>query len=246
MARRSAAEEPAQHRYAQLRELLREAIATGELKPGEALPPERELAERHGISRMTVRQALSDLVADGLLYRQPGLGTFVANPKIAQPLSRLTSFTEDMRSRGLKPGSQMLGIEVVEATHEVARALEVDRQSRVLRVRRLRLADGQPMALESVHLPLPRFAALVAEDLTDSSLYRILEERMGVHLARARQFLEPASAGPQEVQGLGIRPGSLLLLLERVTYDPEDVPVEYVRSFYRGDRYRFVVDLTRL
>lgn len=230
--------------YTRLKHALRAAIAAGQHRPHQSIPSERELSALHGMSRMTVRHALDDLVSEGILYRAPGRGTFVAGPKIYQALGRVTSFTEDMRARGLEPGARQLKTETVPAPGECQQALGLTDAAPVLRVRRLRTADGEPMALETVHLPLELFPGLTELEPASQSLYRLLEERYGVKIARARQTIEPAAAMARDARHLGVTEGSLLLALERVTYDSEGRAVEYVRSLYRGDRYKFVVELT--
>lgn len=229
--------------YSRLKQALKAAIAAGEYRTHQPIPSERELSVTYGMSRMTVRHALNDLVGEGALYRVRGRGTFVAEPKIYQALGRVTSFTEDMRARGMVPGARQLKSEVVPAPVECQQALGLTATAPVLRVRRLRTADGEPMAVETVHLPLERFPGLADVDLAAHSLYRLLEERYGVRLARAQQTIEPAAANARDARHLGVPEGSLLLALERVTFDQEGCGVEYVRSLYRGDRYKFVVEL---
>lgn len=231
--------------YFQLKERVREQIEAGILKPGDKLPSERELSLSYGMSRMTVRQGLTELANEGLLYREQGKGTFVALPKISQGLMKLTSFTEDMLRRGLRPGGLVLSLGVVEANHHTAAALDLGEERRVYRFERLRLADDHPMALEITHLPYHLFPDLAGEDLSNRSLYAILESKYGVRVERASQSLEPVVANHYEAEILGIAPGAPLLLLERVTYSAGERPVEYVKSLYRGDRYKFVVELSR-
>lgn len=231
--------------YYQLKERIREQIEAGILKPGDKIPSERELSLAYGMSRMTVRQGLTELVNEGLLYREQGKGTFVSLPKISQGLMKLTSFTEDMLRRGLQPGGRVLSLEVVEATPRLAGILVLPEDRRIYRLERLRLADGHPMALEITHLPYHVFPDLMREELGHRSLYAILETKYGVKVQRAIQSLEPVVANHYEAEILGVAPGAPLLLMERTTYDVSDRPIEYVKSLYRGDRYKFVVELTR-
>src|SRR5215210_2988344 len=135
-------------RYYQLKEIIRERLRTGEWAPGSLIPSERELCERYGISRMTARQSISELVNEGLLYREQGKGTFVGHPKIAQQLLRLTGFTEDMRAREQRPGAKVLRAEMWPAAAATAERLRVRLGQPVYRLRRLRLADSEPLALE--------------------------------------------------------------------------------------------------
>jgi GntR family transcriptional regulator len=229
--------------YYQIRSRLLETIENGQLQPGDRVPSERELTERFGVSRMTARQAVSELETQGYLYRIQGKGTFVSAPKLDQPLLGLTSFSEDMRSRGLEPGAMVLGAQEVPAGARVARELCVVETAPVYRVERLRLAGGEPMALETAFVSAARCRGLLDVSLEHESLYAVLRERFGLHLVRAAQRLEAVAANPYEAELLHVHEGTPLLLLERVSRDQADTPAEYVRSLYRGDRYRFVTEL---
>lgn len=220
-----------------------EAIESGQLTPGDRVPSERELTEQFGVSRMTARQALRELESQGYLYRVQGKGTFVASPKLEQPLVGLTSFTEDMRRRGLAPGARVLAAGEVEADRKVARLLGLSEGQRVFRLERLRLADGQPMALEIAHIPAAICPGLESESFADVSLYRFLWERCGLLLVRAAQSMESVPASAYEAEMLGVDEGAPLLLLERLCFDGRGRAVEFVRSLYRGDRYRFTAEL---
>src|SRR5215510_9494521 len=168
----------------QLQEILEGFIAN--LEPGTRLPAERVLAKRYGVARATVTQAIDELAGKGLVYRIHGSGTFVAEPKFRQPLT-LTSFTEDMRARGMTPGSVVRSQAVVPASEVVARHLALVPGSPVVHLERVRTADGEPMALERTHLPAHRLPGLEDADLTDASLYELLERRWGVRVADADQ-----------------------------------------------------------
>jgi GntR family transcriptional regulator len=222
-------------KYSQLREILLELIDR-ELAIDAGVPSERDLAGRYGLSRMTVRQALDQLVSEGRLYRVPGKGTFVARPKIEMPL-RLASFTEDMRSRGLEPGAQDLARRTAPATATVATRLDLETGTPVHVVERLRTADGVPMALERSHLPAAVFPGLLDHPLAGRSLYTLLEEEYGVVLDSGDQIIEAGVAEAGEARLLGLSPGSAVLLLQRRSY-AAGTAVEYVTSTYRADRYR--------
>lgn len=230
--------------YHQIKTRLLEAIESGALKPGDRVPSERELTTQFAVSRMTARQALSEMESQGYLYRVQGKGTFVANPKLEQPLLQLTSFTEEMRRRGLEPGARVLSADLVPAGRKAARALGIAESTPVIRFERLRLAGGSPMGLEISHLPADRFPGLLGSDLTDRSLYQVLEG-YGIRLSRASQSLESVAADGYEAEILHVREGAPLLMLERVSRDQNDQPVEYAKSLYRGDRYRFTTELHR-
>jgi GntR family transcriptional regulator len=212
--------------------------------PGTPVPPERTLAEEFDTSRTTVRQALAELVVEGRLERIQGKGTFVAKPKVAQSL-QLTSYTEDMRAQGLEPASRLLEVGYVNADADLAELLRIREGARVLRIERLRLANGEPMAIEATHLSAKRFPGLRRHLTKYSSLYSALSAEYGVHLARAEETIETALATPREAALLGTDTGLPMLLLSRHSLDEEGEPVEWVRSIYRGDRYKFLARLTR-
>lgn len=231
--------------YYQLKEMLTETISKGELPPGTLMPSERELSERFGISRMTVRQALGEMVKEGLLVREQGKGTFVAEPKISQSLFKLTSFSEDMRSRGMKPDSHIRAVYIQKTPPVVAEALGLAEDQQVIVMERVRLADQKPMAFEISHLPFDRFPGLDQAGLHTSSLYSLLQEKYGLSIKYARQTIEVGLSKPDESDILAIPVGSPVLFFERVTFDVEDYPFEYVKSVYRGDRYKLHVELER-
>lgn len=228
--------------YYQLKELIREKIAAGEWQPGDLIPSERELSERYSISRMTVRQALTELANDGLLHRDQGRGTFVARPKIRERLSRLTSFTEDMRARGKQASAQVLRLEMVPAGAKVADALQIEFAQPVALIKRLRLADAEPVGIECCHLSFEGCETVLQEDLS-GSLYELLGKRFGLVPIWAQEELEAGVCGPREAQTLGMQRGEPVLLIRRWTFDQDQRPIEYVESVYRGDKYVLSVEL---
>lgn len=229
--------------YLQLKQMIHAQISAGDMRPGDRVPSERELAERFGMSRMTARQALLELVREGLLYREQGKGTFVAHRKVEQGLLGVTSFTEDMLGRGLIPASRGLYQALENPTPDVRERLGLDLGEPVIRLRRLRLGDGRPMALEEAVLPARLVAGLESEPVDGPfSLYAYLRAR-GIVIRRARQWLEAVLANEDQADLLGILPGAPLLQLERLSFADQDQPVELVRALYRADRYQFVVDL---
>ncbi len=227
----------------QLQEILEGFIAN--LDPGTRLPSERVLAERYGVARATVTQAIDELAGKGLVYRVHGSGTFVAEPKFRQPQT-LTSFTEDMLARGMTPGSIVLAREVAPASAVIARHLQVAQETAVVQIERVRTANGEPMALERSYLPASRFPGLEEADLTDVSLYTLLAERWGVRVAAADQWASAVRLTEEEAEILGVDVEQPALLFQRVTHDPSGNIVEYVRSFYRGDRYEVHHRLERI
>jgi GntR family transcriptional regulator len=230
-------------KYEVVRSQLLELIEGAEV--GTAIAPERQLAAELGVSRMTLRRVIGDLVVEGRLTRKQGSGTFVAKPKIAQPLT-MTSFSEDMRLRGLTPGSRTLSLEAIDAGARVGRWLEISPRDPILRARRLRLADGEPMAVETLHVPAAIVPGLTAEDLASSSFYELLGTRYGITLGVGLQTTEPTVLNDEEAAVLEVPVHSPAFLFERVTRDQGGRPVEYVRSLYRGDRYRLVTELLPL
>lgn len=229
--------------YYQLRTLIERRIASGQYLIGACLPSEREFCETYQISRMTVRQAINDLVKEGFLRREQGKGTYVAKPKIEQGLSRLTSFTEDMHSRNLQPGTKLIQFNLSSAMGRIAKRLHLSDGEEVYEIIRLRLADGEPMAIETAYVPVKFAPGLPAERMAAGSLYAMLTEQ-GIQLCHADQTLEAATARTYEAEYLHIRPRDPVLLIERTTFDDSGNPVEFVKSVYRGDRYKFSIKLT--
>ena len=215
---------------------------TGTMSPGSPVPPERELARQYRTSRTTVRQALSELVIEGRLLRVQGRGTFVAKPKVAQVLE-LASYTEGMRAHGLHPRTSYLEIGYVTADAYLAGLLGIRAGGRAVRVHRLRLADGEPMSIDTSHLPARRFPGLRRQLGRHSSLYEALAGSYGVQLAEAEETIETVLAGPEDARLLGVDVGLPLLLLSRHAFDTGGRPVEFAQSWYRGDRYKFVTRL---
>ncbi len=230
--------------YLQLKEALREDIVSQRLHPHCQLPSERELCARHGVSRMTVRQALQDLTRDGLIYRRVGKGTFVGQPKIDQQLKTLTGFSQEMQSRGCRPVSRVLEARLVAANENIAAALKISPGTEIVLLLRLRLADGVPLAIEAVHLPHHYCPNLLQHDFCVESLYDVLEHAYGYRLTHAEQTLEAAFAGPREIALLGLVPPAPILIMKRTTYTEQGVLIEYASSVYRGDRFKFHSVLT--
>src|SRR5579864_4847329 len=187
-------------RYYQLKEILRERIRLGDWKPGDLIPSERELGEKYGISRMTARQAITDLVNEGLFYREQGKATFVSQRKITQQLIHLTGFTEDIRARGQRPGTKVLSAEMHPADEETAEKLRINPGALIFRLQRLRLADGEPLAIELSQINFKGCERLLEDDLENNSLYRVLETKYGMPLMEADQELEAGLAGTEDAQ----------------------------------------------
>jgi GntR family transcriptional regulator len=213
-----------------------------ELGEGVALPSERELAERFEVSRVTFRQAVSELVLEGRLVRRQGAGTFVAPPKLVQPLA-LVSYTEGMRSQGVEPGRYLVTAEHVAADDRLAEDLAIAPGDPALHIERVLLADSERVGLESTYLSARRFPDLLSAFDPATSLYAYLTRHSGIVLAQAEERVETVLATPREALLIGTNPAVPMLLLHRLTRDDAGVPVERVRSLYRGDRFSFITQL---
>lgn len=233
--------QPREPKYYSVKRHLLETIST--LPPGSAVPTERELAATLSTSRTTVRQALVDLVAEGRLVRRQGAGTFIAEPKVTWPL-HLTSFTEAAAASGFAASTELIAVERVKAEGEVAERLGLRAGAPVVRIERLRLADERPMAVETSHLSAARFPRLTQHIRKWQSLYELLREVYGVSPVQAEELIATAPASPREAALLGTETGAPMLVLARHSRDAGGDPVEWVTSWYRGDRVTFVADLS--
>jgi GntR family transcriptional regulator len=225
-----------------LREIIEALVAS--LGPGAPLPSERLLAERYGLARMTVRSEVDRLVAEGIVYREHGRGSFVAEPRVAQA-GLLSSFSEDMRARGLAPGSIVRSQELTAAGPLLARSLGLVPGAPVTEIERLRTADGAPLALERVYLPAERFPGIGATDLEDGSLFELLADRYGVRLSDADQRVLAVAIDARDAALLRVAAGSPGLRFHTLTRDGEGTPAFYATSLYRGDRYEIELRQTR-
>lgn len=224
----------------QVRRALTQLLKT--LEPGQPLPPERSLAIEFGVSRSTVRQAITDMVAAGLVQRLHGSGTYPVEPKVQLPL-RLASYTRDVSDQGLRPTSRIVSLKKMAADASTASALDIELGSKVWRLERLRLTDNTPLALECSHLSVQSFPDLKNLMNDNDSLYRTLEDNYGLTATRAVQTIETAMAEPEQYKLLEADSGTPVLILVRTTYDQRGLPLEYVLSTYRGDRCRLTAVL---
>ena len=227
--------------HAQIAEQLAQAIAGGELVPGDRLPAEPALADRFGVSRMTLRQAIAALEQRGLVIRAVGRtgGTFVAKPKLERDLTTFAGLSEQLRRQGVAAGARLLAAAEVDASPDAVSALELEPGARVYEIARVRLADGEPVALERTAFPAAFFPGLLGHRL-DGSLYDLLHRRYGRVPRRAVERLEPTLAARAEAEALEVETGAPLMLVERVAY-ADSVPLEFSRELHRGDRTRAVV-----
>jgi GntR family transcriptional regulator len=229
--------------YHQLLAVLKAEIESRKWVADEQLPNETKLAERYGVSKITVRQALQGLADLGYIRREHGRGTFVARRKFDEGPRELTSFSEEMRRHDLVASSRILGHSIVEADARVADVLGLPIKSPVFVLKRVRLAGGEPMSLQTAHIPAALVPGLeVAENM---SLYEVLQSQYHLYAARAKETYFAALAEPHAAELLGITAGSPVFAVERVTLLPNEKPFEFVQSVIRGDRYTIVLDLVK-
>jgi GntR family transcriptional regulator len=232
--------------YEQISHNLREIILGGSLESGETLPPEWELAELYGVSRMTVRRAIDDLVRQNWLNRRQGVGTFIGKPMIASIAPSKLSFTEEMLAAGLKPSSRLLGNHVIPANPRIANRLDLAPGEPVVEMTRLRLADGIPILIETACLPSKRFPGLQSDSgLETGSLYECLFHRYGVTISRMDQTLKPVLLTESQAHLLQAQPGAPSILSEIVAYNSDGEAVEYSNSVSSSDHSEFYFSFER-
>lgn len=228
--------------YLQVQTKLMELIRRAGYGPGDRIPPERDLAEQLGVSRMTMRRATENLVQQGVLERRSTSGTYVREPRVTRPVGYgvTLGLTQLLRQEGNEPGSRLLSFETRTATQKVREALDLPIGAKVVISRRQRLVNGQPFCVEVSHLPASLVPGLAASDLIESpSLYSLLQERYGISIGRSDQLLSVASATDEEAELLGVAPGSPVLLLRSVVSDANGRNVEYLKSINHPDRVSF-------
>jgi len=232
--------------YEQIAENLLDQIESGQLSPGDRLPPERELSDQLRVNRLTLRRALQKLEMQGLLNRRQGAGTYVSEPKIEQQAEVIISFTRGMARRGYIPGANIVKFENQPAGKSRAAELGLTASDRVYLIYRLRMLNQEPVLLERLTIPAHRFPDFDCHDLSTRSLYEVMESEYGVTVLRARQSLEPVIALNYEAELLDVLPGAPLMLQRRLSFDQDDQPVEFGKDLYRGDRFRFVTEIAPL
>jgi GntR family transcriptional regulator, N-acetylglucosamine utilization regulator len=221
---------------------LKDALDAGQYRPGDRLPPERDLARRYGCSLITVRRALSELAHEQRIERTPGRGTHVLRTRIDRDLGDTNSFAQEMARLGLIADTRVIDARSEAAGETVAAALQLAPGSPTLYLERLRLASGEPLLLEMVHLPAERFPGLLATDLEHGSLYELLDSRYDTQIATARETLEPVLLKAREARLLHQPARAAALLVEGVAFSRSGVPVEFSRTYVRGDRTRYYVE----
>lgn len=231
--------------YEQIYQKLRSKIDKSEFVEGGAFPSERELAEKFGVSRMTVRQALNSLKQDGLIYHERGIGTFVSKRKLDVHTRNLVGFTEEMKELGLSPSSRLILARCDFANEEIAQDLELNIGDEVFHFQRLRLADDSPMAFEDAYLPKKHYPNLDKFNLEENSLYQVLEREYNVKMNSASEVLEAVNLDKEMAKILSVKPNSPALVVHRVVFSDANKAVESVKTFYRADRYRATFHLTK-
>jgi GntR family transcriptional regulator len=230
--------------YVQIRKSLREDIVNKVFAPGQKIPSEDELAARFGVSRMTVRQGIFDLIDEGLLYRRHGVGTFVAQPHLERDHTHLTSFLDSAREEGLDIDIRVLIADILPAKLRVARALGLDEQELVVRVKTLRFVSALQVTVQDSYIPYKLFPHLLQEELETRHLWEIFESG-GYRVKRAVQRLEAREADEETAGLLDIEVGAPILFKERTVYLDDGRPVEFTYCYNRGDRYTLTVVLDR-
>ncbi len=233
--------------YIQVRDALQEHCQAGTWQPGDQLPGEPELCRMFNVSRTVIRQALQDLASKGLVVREKGKGTFVAQPKIRESLfQKLTGFYQDMVEQGFTPVTQVLKQAIVPASRKVAAQLRIEPGAEMIEIERLRFVEDVPIQLVTTYLPHLLCPALVEQDLSNQSLYAFLEKRCGIVIARGHRSIEAVPANEYEARLLRVKRGAPLILLDSVGFTHDGAPVEYFHALHRGDRTRFEVELVRV
>ncbi len=225
--------------YKRIQSTILKRVEAGQLKPGDAVDSERELAKIHGVSLMTARHALAGLEREGFVVRRRGAGTFVAPPKIH--FNKLMSYTEQMAGRGLTIASKLLSLTVVDTEHEVAARLALPATSRLVKLERIRLGGEEPFALETCYLSADEFGDLTHARLDRVSLFSILEHDYGLEIAHADEEIDATSADAHTARLLGIPHGSPVLRIRQEIYSDKGKPVIYVLGLYRSDRHNLLI-----
>ncbi len=228
--------------YKQLEQIILKQLQ--DMAPGDMLPPERELQEAYDVSRATVRATLKEIERQGRIERIRGVGTVVKHPKIQPEIMKLTSFSEDIRARGMVPGSQTLKVAIVIPEGKILAALKLPPETQLLYVKRLRLANGEPVGIHELYIP-PEIEISLNELKEVSSYYDLLRERHNIEPRHAVERLTAKNADSSEARLLATEVGSALLTIERVTFTETERPVEFVSLVYRADRYEYQVALFR-
>lgn len=224
--------------YYQLAKILEKCILDGRLKPGEALPPEHEIAEKYGISRMTVRRAISELIGVGMVYSQKGKGNFVARPRLDDFVFELVNFFEEIQKKGMKPSSKLLGVKIVRADELLARKLEVEINTTCLYIRMVLSADDEPLVYENKYVIYAKQKPILETELKDPSLSNLASTHSDHFPIISKRVLQASIATEEEALILGTDLNAPVFVVEQTVYDTLKRPIGWGKSIYRGDRYK--------
>jgi DNA-binding GntR family transcriptional regulator len=233
-------------RYLQIVEELLDEIERGEIEPGDRLPSERALSERFTVNRRTLRNSLDVLERRGLVERRQGAGTFITNPRFERKAGEFFPFTEGIRHRGFEPGSVIISLQRLPTSPSVAEQLQINESEEVWRFHRLRSVNGEPFLVETFSLPASLAPEIDTFDLSDRSVYDVLEHEYGVIIDKARLSLEAVAISEFEAELLRVPIGSPAMLERHLAFDATGRPVDYGYDVYRGDRVRFITDSATL
>jgi len=231
--------------YHQIKDYLKKKIDSGDLEPHDRLPSGKALAEEFDVSQMTIRQALSELAKENYIYRKRGEGSYVAEHRMRHAILNLNSFSEEMEKRGSKPSSEVLQKRVIDVNENLCNRLNCSKKEKVVKIKRIRFADKEPLALQTAFIRRKFCPGLEDVDFTDTSLYEVLENKFDITISKANQEIEAISVGDSEAEHLKVEAGSNGLLIRRTVSNDLEEPLEFTRSVYRGDRYTLFVSLHR-
>jgi GntR family transcriptional regulator len=231
--------------YYQLKQIIIKMIESRELKENDQLPTESELCKRFGISRTTTRQALRELVSGDYIYMIQGKGTFVSPKKIQQDLLKFYSFTNEMKKIGKNPTSLVLEFKIINPDKKIAQVLVMNKNDKVYKFIRLRLADNEPMILETTYIPYKLFPGILRKDLENNPLYSILVGRFNTIFTTAEETFRSTLLTEEEAKKLNCIKGISAIFFERVTYNNYDRIIEYTKSVTRGDKFKYHVILKK-
>ncbi|AQS57157.1 MAG: GntR family transcriptional regulator [Novibacillus thermophilus] len=231
--------------YFQLKELILKQIKDGTYKVEDPIPTEKELSEMYNISRTTVRQAITELVQEGWLYRVKSKGTFVRTPKISQSFTQaIGSFNDQIRALGMNPSTEVLDFKVINAPESVAEQLKLKQQDKVIYIHRRRFADNEPIVMVKTYLPYEKCRFVLNHNLVNGSLYSILGTKHKTTISKIRRYIEAVEANDYDVKNLDVAPGSAIQKFLSIGYNADDEPLEYSLARYRGDKNRFEIVIT--
>jgi GntR family transcriptional regulator len=225
--------------YHQIVQNITELVESGRLAPGEMMPPEWDLTNLYGVSRLTVRQAFSRLEREGIITRRHGIGTFVSSPPTTQLVPSRMSFTQKMQQIGKAPSSKVIGFQTIPATEEIARQLHLEAGDPVIELSRIRYADGEPIMHELSYLPAERFPELTEENLGEGSLYEFLGSRYRINIKAVEQSLQPINLTQRQASLLDVEPDTPAMLSRVTAFIQNNTPIEYSIAITRGDKSRF-------